>query len=1213
MAEPKIGKVVVTMDVDEAQRSLDSLQETSKKLRDEIKQLKGLKLTGVATHEDLTRLKELGAEYRRNYKQIKELKVGLKDVSNVINKISTAPIKAIRDAIKTATQQMERLDRSTEQYAKKKKEVELLRAELEKVTGSVKKQETAFGQIGGTIKRIASYVLAYAGFNELMAGLRKMYDMNVELSDQLSDIQKTTGLSGKALAHLSEEILKLDTRTSVEQLNNLAVAAGKLGLSAEEDVMGFVRAGNMINVALGEDLGEDAITQLSKLNDILGITKRLGVEQALLSTGSAINELGQKSTANEAYLVDFAQRMGGIAAQSKLTIQQVLALGSAADQAGQNVEVAATAINKVITTLVSKTSQVAKAIGVSTEELRAALDQSTWDGLLLVFEKLASKGGLAGIAPLMGDLGSDGARLNAVIASLTSDTNKLKAELDLANGAFAEGISVVNEYEKKNNNLAGTIEKIGKNIQRWFMGSGLIEWMLKVASGIERFTRGSDSIETKFKESVTEVRNLTRNIAPLLEEYEKLKETKAADEQERLKNIMKQIGAAIPSAVSAMDEYGNVLAINTERAKAYIESQKLIMRQNNQALIKETNKTIQRLEKEYALANKRVKEIGEKGFYTESRTIQTGMTISGNTTIIEQVTDEERIRKAQKAYTDLNEQLKAQKAILAELEGSVLDADLKRLEQLKTESKEVETITYSSTETDKERKERIEIELASIELWLQQKKNALSEARLAEKDSNAESYVSQQEYMKAMEALEMEALRKKLAIRGMEQADVLKIEEKIYEIRRQFLEKTEKAQAQWQQEYDRLQQQLGIRTEDKDKQSLARIQAVYDALIAKAKEGVTENYKAQEQITRDIEMFEEQRQKAIQAYWATQDLQFMDEQEASDKADLREMFINRQMDYEEYLRQVAELEMQYAESRLNVEGLTEEQITKLRIEQQNVRFNAMKQAYDKEKQLQKMYADVITKTFEGLGGAIAALATGSQDAMKEMGDALIDTLFDSLSKMVNIWLLELDIAGKVNAAMGAVKEVGTKGLLGLATAALVQGIITGFISAAKSAVKGLLGGGSGSSTSNSGKRVVKTSGYSVGGYTSDGPTYEVAGVVHRGEYVVPKWQMQDPVSFDYVRALEAIRQTRSHQNRLSIPRFGYAEGGMAESTTPNPTDVAVASDSRMFGLMNQLYILLNNLNRQGVKSIISLSRFEEQKNRYDASRQRGTLGKKKNS
>lgn len=1205
-----VSNISISLDVKQAERQLGLIKNRISDLKKAITQIESREHRNIAGDADRKALREYKAELKQLTNDARELAGQIGDVSDVIKNISAVPVKALRDALRTATRQMDRLDRSTEDYVNKKKEVELLRAELDKVTGSVKKQETAFGQIGGTIKRLASCVLVYAGFNELMAGLRKMYDMNVELSDQLSDIQKTTGLSGKALANLSEEILKLDTRTSVEQLNNLAVAAGKLGLSAEEDVMGFVRAGNMINVALGKDLGEDAITQLSKLNDILGITKRLGVEQALLSTGSAINELGQKSTANEAYLVDFAQRMGGIAAQSKLTIQQVLALGSAADQAGQNVEVAATAINKVITTLVSKTSQVAKAIGVSTEELRAALDQSTWDGLLLVFEKLASKGGLAGIAPLMGDLGSDGARLNAVIASLTSDTNKLKAELDLANGAFAEGISVVNEYEKKNNNLAGTIEKIGKNIQRRLMGSGLIEWMLKVASGIERFTRGSDSIETKFKESVTEVRNLTRNIAPLLEEYEKLKETKAADEQERLKNIMKQIGAAIPSAVSGMDEYGNILSINTERAKAYIESQKLIMRQNNQALIKETNKTIQRLEKEYALANKRVKEIGEKGYYTIPTSAPLTMT---NNNTFEKVTDPKKLAEQQTLLKEINEQLNAQKAILAELDGSFFDADLKRLEQLKTESKEVETITYSSTETDKERKERIEIELASIELWLQQKKNALSEARLAEKDSNAESYVSQQEYMKAMEALEMEALRKKLAIRGMEQADVLKIEEKIYEIRRQFMEKTEKAQAQWKQEYDRLQQQLGIRTEDKDKQSLARIQAVYDALIAKAKEGVTENYKAQEQITRDIEMFEEQRQKAIQAYWATQDLQFMDEQEASDKADLREMFINRQMDYEEYLRQVAELEMQYAESRLNVEGLTEEQITKLRIEQQNVRFNAMKQAYDKEKQLQKMYADVITKTFEGLGGAIGALATGSQDAMKEMGDALIDTLFDSLSKMVNIWLLELDIAGKINAAMGATKEIGTKGLLGLATAALVQGIITGFISAAKSAVKGLLGGGSGSSTSNSGKRVVKTSGYSVGGYTSDGPTYEVAGVVHRGEYVVPKWQMQDPVSFDYVRALEAIRQTRSHQNRLSIPRFGYAEGGMAESTTPNPTDVAVASDSRMFGLMNQLYVLLNNLNRQGVKSIISLSRFEEQKNRYDASRQRGTLGKKKNS
>lgn len=71
-------------------------------------------------------------------------------------------------------------------------------------------------------------------------------------------------------------------------------------------------------------------------------------------------------------------------------------------------------------------------------------------------------------------------------------------------------------------------------------------------------------------------------------------------------------------------------------------------------------------------------------------------------------------------------------------------------------------------------------------------------------------------------------------------------------------------------------------------------------------------------------------------------------------------------------------------------------------------------------------------------------------------------------------------------------------------------------------------------------------GYSEGGYTGDGNRYEVAGVVHRGEYVVPKPIMTDPRVIDAVGMIEAIRNQRILP---STPSNGYADGGF----TPQPT------------------------------------------------------------
>lgn len=1200
----RIAKVTVSMDVQQAERQLQVLNDKARDLKKDIKDIQKLKVLGIATPEQLTQLRDMRIALRQVRKDSKELSVQLGDVSKVLNNLSSAPVKAIRDAIKTTTAQMERLDRSTEQYAKKQKELAVLRAELDKINSSAKKASSGLSQIGQTMKRLASYVLVYTSFNKLTEGLQKMYDMNISLSDQLSDIEKTTGLSGQSLANLSDQILRIDTRTSVEQLNNLAVAAGKLGISAEEDVMGFVRAGNIINVALGEDLGDDAIKNLAKLNDILGITKRLGVEQALLATGSAINELGQSSTANEGYLVDFAQRMGGIAAQAGLTIQQVLALGSASDQLGQNVEVSATALNKVITTLVSQTGQVAKAIGVTKEELQSALDVGTWEGLMLVFEKLAGKGGLAAIAPLMGDLGSDGARLNQVISALTSDTGRLTRELNIANDAFAKGTSVVDEYDKKNNNLAGTIEKIGKNIKNWFIGSGVVDWMLDVATGIEKVTRGIKSTKEQFDASLDSVRNLQRNIVPLLDEYEKLKDSKSADEQERLKMVMQQIAIVIPGAVSEMDKYGNILSINTDRAYAFIEAQKLILQQNNRDLIKETQGTIRSLETEFAIASNRVKQIAEKGTYTD-RTITP---LGGGHTIQNEyeVTDPKKIAEAQAAMASLNAELERQKAILEGLTGDYLDADLEKI-------KEIQTITNTQkkgipVESDKEKKERIKKEQAAIELWLQQKKLALTEARKAENDANSESYISQQEYTRALEGLEIEAMRKRLAILGLEPEEVTKIEGKILEIRRKFMEKTEAAQKKWADEYEKLQSQLGIRTEDKDKQNLARINVLYDTLIQKAREGVEANYKSQEQITEDIRMFEEQRQKVLNNYYANKDLDHLDEEEAKEAANLRESFINREMDYEEYQRQLNEMELQYAEVRTQITDVEESKKAELVRRYHEQRFKSAKQSYDKEKKLQQQYATVIQSSLEGIGGAFAQLASGSENSMEQMRDAIVDTLFDTLTQMVDIWLTELGITATASIAQGTMKEIGSKGLLGIATGAAISGIVYGLLAVAKSAIKSALKGKGGNSNANpSGQRVVKTSGFAVGGSTGDGPVYEVAGVVHRGEYVVPKWQMQDPISFNYVRALETIRQTRSQENILSVRRSGYAEGGMVQTTIQAGT--APANDPQMLTLMHSMYNLLSSLQRDGVKTVFSVSRLEQTQAQLNASRLRGSLKK----
>lgn len=220
-----------------------------------------------------------------------------------------------------------------------------------------------------------------------------------------------------------------------------------------------------------------------------------------------------------------------------------------------------------------------------------------------------------------------------------------------------------------------------------------------------------------------------------------------------------------------------------------------------------------------------------------------------------------------------------------------------------------------------------------------------------------------------------------------------------------------------------------------------------------------------------------------------------------------------------------------------------------------------------------------------------------------IGESFADTETSFAEVMGNILLLSLDTLRQIALlaiAESTVKNV-PKGPLGWAKIAAE----TALINAAFYAVKGLIkrptvsgasgGTGGNDSESKTGSRVV-SDGYSSGGYTGAGAVFDVAGVVHRGEYVVPAWQMRDPVSFNYVRALEGIRQTRYQDD--SVP--GYASGGIVSQQGTNGSAGFVSPAA-----VNELILLLRDLRKKGIDARVVYSQFEKTKEVIERSREIG--------
>lgn len=289
-----------------------------------------------------------------------------------------------------------------------------------------------------------------------------------EFDDRVSDVMKVTGLTRDEVIALNEEFKKIDTRTAQESLLELAYVAGKLGYNAREDVLEFVKAADIINVALGKDIGgnaEETIKQIGKLVEIFKLKDIYGMEEALLKVGSALNDLGMKSVASEDFLVQFNKRVAGIAPMVGVNVQNILGLAASLDILGQSAEVSATAYSKIMGKMASDTATFARLAGMSYQDFSKLLEEDANEAMLLILETIGqSEKGMQGLVHVIDETGLEGERMRQVLGAMAMNVKMIREQQDISNKAFEDGTSVITEFNTKNTNAQAILEKKKKEI-----------------------------------------------------------------------------------------------------------------------------------------------------------------------------------------------------------------------------------------------------------------------------------------------------------------------------------------------------------------------------------------------------------------------------------------------------------------------------------------------------------------------------------------------------------------------------------------------------------------------------------------------------------------------------------------------------------------------------------------------------------------------------
>lgn len=310
----------------------------------------------------------------------------------------------------------------------------------------------------------------------IWSSITRLTDEFMEYDEALTDAMKTTNLSKSEVTALSEEIAKIDTRTAQNELLALLRIGGKLGVEGQDNLLGFVRAADKINVALKEDLGGDAeaaIAQIGKMVDIFQLEGQFGLESAMIKVGSAVNSLGMASTANEGYIVDFTRRLAGIAPNASISIDKILGLAATLDKYGQTAEMSSTAIGQTIMAMFKKTEVFADIAKMEVQDFADLLNKDVNEAFIRVLEGMkGSDGTLHSVVAAMEEMHLQGQRAVQVLGTLSKNTDELRNQQDLANASFTEGASLLEEFETKNTSATASLEKQKKAIQEDVVAMG---------------------------------------------------------------------------------------------------------------------------------------------------------------------------------------------------------------------------------------------------------------------------------------------------------------------------------------------------------------------------------------------------------------------------------------------------------------------------------------------------------------------------------------------------------------------------------------------------------------------------------------------------------------------------------------------------------------------------------------------------------------------
>lgn len=391
--------------------------------------------------------------------------------------------------------------------------IQKLKASIQQTTAALNQQKATvssggggfFGNFTGQLSGlVGSYVSLYAA---IRIG-KEVISSNAEISDSLADVRRTAQLTAVETDNLFNSLKRIDTRTSLKGLVDISIIGGQLNI-AKDQLASFTKAVDVLSVSLkGEIEGgpQEVAKSLGVLDNLFKVSAKNGgdVERSYAQIGSTILALGQSGLATGQFLSDFANKVGGVAAQAGIALPVLLSYGAVLQENGITAEVAGTSLNKLIGSLATKRSEfftIAQLgdASLTLQKFTNLINTDTQAALKLFFDGL-NKGGASTtqFRDLLRDIGLDAARSAPGITALARNQQRLNELINLATKANKDGTIAAEQAKIKQDNLAASVDRLSKsfvslttsgNISGFF--KGIIDGLTQTITAFDGFINSS--------------------------------------------------------------------------------------------------------------------------------------------------------------------------------------------------------------------------------------------------------------------------------------------------------------------------------------------------------------------------------------------------------------------------------------------------------------------------------------------------------------------------------------------------------------------------------------------------------------------------------------------------------------------------------------------------------------------------------------------------